>query len=616
MSEISPTGILSPPSRDRLEPREVKLLSPEIIHRIAAGEIVDRPASVVKELIENSLDAGARHLRVTLIDGGLKQIRVEDDGWGLSRADLEVCLQRHATSKIRELNDLEAIFTLGFRGEALSAVASVSRLSIETFRVHDGSWKLEVLGGAKQEIRPSSRTRGTLILVEDLFFNIPARRKFLKKPATESRECLDVLESLAIAHPEVSFEWYLVDAKGEVKNQAVLQPEDFVSRFVRLCKAEAEAIHIEQSAESLGVRKFQIVALKAPAASPHQKAIRLSVNGRFIVDKRLPYAARDAYAGLIEVGSYPFVHVSIEVDPSIVDVNIHPQKKEIRWPTGFSLAGMVYNALRPHFEVRRETITMTPTAELFTEPAVWSLSPASALAESNSETHASSSLSEPVYSKIATPSRPTPSSSHFASPSQTRPPFDFRALKVVGEVGAAWIVCEAPQGLVIIDQHAAHERVSFETILKTKNLLRTKPLLVPMQLKLPQGVELNDELVSALSSLGFEVGDREILSDDEIELVAVPDTDRKVDWTSYLDRLFHDLAHGDGARDFATQLKVKLASSLACHGSVRRGQRLGNDEIRQLLSDLSAVEWGGFCPHGRPLWFLMPHQHIEELFHR
>jgi DNA mismatch repair protein MutL len=613
-------------------PRPVRLLPPEIIHRIAAGEVVDRPASALKEVLENSLDAGARRLRVTITDGGLRSIEVEDDGCGLSRADLEVCLQRHATSKISALEDLDAILSLGFRGEALSAISSVSQLSIETFREGEPhAWKLQVSGGLQQEIRPAQRRRGTLVKIEDLFFNVPARRKFLKKAGSEAQECVDTLEALALAHPEVAFEWYVVDAKGEVREQTALSPSpSLAQRFAELCPAKGELLHILSEPRAEGVAKVEIALIKPPASGRGQKAIRLSVNGRAVQDKRLPYALRDAFTGLIEVGHFPHAYIRLEVDPAVIDVNIHPQKKEIRWPSGFSLAGIVYSLVRPHFTVSSAS-PLPPVFQQdfrfngdqipeFTSPTLAATMDLPAPAQGGMQMHPTYTGPSEISSFVPTVLSSSPAPQTFSLPQASqspRPPFRFASLRVVGEVGAAWIVCESDKGLVLIDQHAAHERINFERILKKTDLIRSKPLLLPLRLKLPHSLDDSEaELLSCLESLGFEFADRELSKPGEIEFIAVPEADRKVSWEDLLQDAFDEISKGEKGSELRAKLETRIAASLACHGSVRRGQRLAADQIIQLLKDMDSVEWGGLCPHGRPLWFELAHDSIEALFHR
>ncbi len=592
----------------------IHLLAPEIIHRIAAGEVVDRPASVIKELVENSIDAGATRIRVTLVEGGIRLMEVEDNGCGMSKADLEVCVQRHATSKISKIDDLDYILSLGFRGEALSAVSSVSQLSIETAQ-GGKSWIFQTSGNVRSEIKPTSRSVGTIIRVQDLFFNAPARRKFLKKPGQEAHECVEVLRFIALSHPQIAFSWHVVDESGEVVEMLDLPQSTDVERFRRLNNVETNIIEIREESVDSVIQKLVILAAAPPTASRNQKAIRLVVNGRSVFDKQLPFSIREAYLGLIEVGHYPTVLVQLEVNPSQIDVNIHPQKKEIRWPTGFSLAGLVYRKLRPKFEIKSSPAVISAPADSIgffqgAESAV---------------VHESKPFTPFVPRQVSHMPAPTPiwqrpvlKTQMVNDYQETQPAFDFRQLKVVGEVGASWIVAESPQGLVLIDQHAAHERVQFERFLSSENLIRSKPLLVPIELEIPllaHGTEV--ELAKTLERLGFEI-DKDALPAKKniLTLIAVPEADRNINWKELLTEIFDEVELQVDSSAILSKVRTKLAASLACHWSVRRGQRLTLDEIRELLSSLATVNWGGFCPHGRPLWQLLSHSQIEMMFHR
>lgn len=615
---------------------EVKLLSNDVIHRIAAGEVVDRPASILKELIENSLDAGADKIKVTVVDGGLKAIEVEDNGWGLTRNDLTACVQRHATSKISSLDDLDAIYSLGFRGEALSAAASVSRLVIDTFSKEDGAWTLTVLAGQKDPLKPGTRRLGTKVSVEDLFFNVPARRKFLKRPGSEADECHEVFLSLALARPEISFEIYLVSESGELKKSSCFESQSLADRFHSVYGVRADIVSVDKNGDELsdqGLKSIQIAAYRAPASSPRQKGIRLSINGRAVVDKRLPYSLREAYAGLIEVGDYPYVQVNVTVDPSVIDVNIHPQKKEVRWPAGFSLASQVYNVLRPQFEVKVRPIVQMPINESLFAPMS---SPA--ISESRADEFIASEPSvghEAIETRQQTPvelrrlAEPRPSSASVRKnvvsptyrPSDDRdavPYFKFRELRVIGEAGAAWLLCESEKGLVLIDQHAAHERVNFEKILLRDELIRSKPALFPVILKLPLHVQGQEDILrEALEACAFEMADKDLTHSGTLEILAVPESDRKIVWADLIDEIFDEMKDDSlSSEALVMRLKIRVAASLACHYSIRRGQRITNDSIRELLQQMDEVQWGSFCPHGRPLWIELRHEEIENFFHR
>lgn len=630
----------------------VRLLPTEIIHRIAAGEVVDKPASILKEFVENSVDAGATSLRITVVDGGLKSIVVEDDGHGLTREDLENCAQRHATSKIQSIDDLEAIPHLGFRGEALAAAASVAKLTIETAHAESGGWTLRVVGGVREPVVPSARRKGTKVSLEDLFFNVPARRKFLRKPGLEANDVVDALEGLALAHPGVRMQWVLTDSKGEIREQRSFEPGTRVERLETLYadRTWTGVVTRRIDAPAEGVRFIEVSMGLPPAQSAQAKSVRLDVNGRPIQDKRLPYVAREAFSGLIEIGRFPWAHIAVSVDPSIVDVNVHPQKKELRWSAGFQLSSHVFGLIRGLLaegrpakanEVVAEALEFNLTAaprgaeNLFTPTSESSTSADRRSFETSIESSgarvAMSSLATSSFSEsgatIVTPTMPPAIAETAYVPRSTAvrgslqpgvtPKFRFSDLRVVGEVGAAWIVCEHRDGMLVIDQHAAHERVQFERELKKLSLLRTKPLFIPIPVKVP--ASLRDDIPAfrqALEAAGFELTDAEVSGANEVEIIAVPEADRALDWNDLVHDVVRRAESGLPIEGLIESLKVKVAASLACHGSVRRGQRLSNDEVRALLTALDEIEWGGLCPHGRPVWFLLRHDDIEARFHR
>jgi DNA mismatch repair protein MutL len=605
-------------------PRKIRLLAQEVIHRIAAGEVVDRPASVLKELLDNSIDAGADKTRVLISDGGLRLLEVEDNGCGMSREDLELCLLRHATSKISSLEELDAISSLGFRGEALAAISSVSKLKMESAQANEESWLLETLGGTQPKIIPASARRGTRTQVSDLFFNVPARKKFLKALGSELNECLEVLNAVALAHPEISFEWHALDHEsGEVKKAGLWPAGTLIERFRQVHGHDGEILYVDHTPSAPEIIRAQIAVYRPPVSSPFQKSIHLSVNGRPVMDKRLPYALRESLSGLIEMGRYPILQANLDVDVHSVDVNIHPQKKEIRWPANFSLASFLYSILRPQFEVR----TPMPTAPahqsgLFTSPgfsAIPATAPFAPISTDKTELSHSPELrppsSESPSDRIGTFETDAPRifspAPKLRAPLESRPAFRFSELRIIGEASASWLLCESVNGLIVIDQHAAHERVNYEKILCRPQLLRSKPLLIPVPV--PKDLEwegLQADFQRALEDLSFE------FSDDGAQIIAVPEADRKMAWGELFHDILDELRSGSLHVNRAQEFKQKIAASLSCHGSVRRGQRLTHDEIRALLKSMDEVQWGGLCPHGRPVWLELNNRFLEESFHR
>ena len=594
---------------------KVHLLNSEIVGRIAAGEVVDRPASILKELIDNSIDAGSTKVKILLIDAGMKRIEVEDDGSGMGPDDLKLCTLRHATSKISKIQDLDDIQSLGFRGEALAAAASVSKLRIESIRAgFDEAWAWDAFGSTKGELNPTSRSKGTKVRIEDIFFNVPARKKFLKSMTSEYHECLHVLQNMALAHPGIEFSWNFLAESGELKESFECGKQNLEERFKSLFPQEGELISVHAEKLDEGVSVVDMSFYKAPVASRFKKDIHLIVNGRPVEDARLPFALREAYTGLIESSRYPIGVVRLSVDPSIIDVNIHPQKKEVRWPKGFSVASLAYSLIRPHLEVKSK-ILESPVAEIqelplsFSKPLETYVSPGAAPTENI----------QPLTSTIPTGALP------MMIPTGRKediPGFAFSELRVVGEVGAAWIVCESPSGMILLDQHAAHERINFEKILRSKNIIRSKALLLPVEFKMPPFAHEDAlGLLKTFEELGFELAEESVESlkekkSDVIEFIAVPEADRKIDWNDLLKGLFEEVRNEGQPDLWRDKIRYRIAASLACHGSIRRGQRIGNDQIKALLKDMDAIQWGGLCPHGRPVWLSFTHDWIETAFHR
>jgi DNA mismatch repair protein MutL len=387
---------------------------------------------------------------------------------------------------------------------------------------------------------------------------------------------------------------------GEVKKSADWPRAELALRFQQVYGHEGDILYLDHAPSAPEITRAEIAVYRPPVASAYQKTIRLSVNGRPVSDKRLPYALREAMAGLIEIGRYPILQANLTVDVHAVDVNIHPQKKEIRWPANFSLASFLYSILRPQFEVRPESKPALPVENLqqrffdVPTPSTENLVPGN-----------STSPTETI------PLPPTAPRAALGSPTESRPDFSFSELRVIGEASASWIVCESPRGLIIVDQHAAHERINFERILTSRELIRAKPLLIPFAIPADlkwEGIE--SEFRRILEEFSFE------FSDDGHQIIAIPEADRKIDWAEFLKEVLEDLRSDVGRVKRVEYLKMQLAASLSCHGSVRRGQRLSLEAAQALLKSMDEVQWGGLCPHGRPVWFEITNTAIEESFHR
>lgn len=614
-------------------PAPVQVLSQEVIHRIAAGEVVDRPASVLKELIENSVDAGSTDVKVTIIEGGLKAIIVEDNGIGMNDKDLSLCLQRHATSKIRRVEDLDQLFSLGFRGEALAAISSVSEIEIHTYREGAGAWALKSRGGLQTYLGPGSQTRGTRVEVKDLFYNVPARKKFIKSTSAEARACIDVLEHLALCFPNVAFSWYsLKESTGDLLEDISLPSQTLADRVQSVVGLQEKPTMVSVS-DGLpeGVLSLDLVFWGPPNFFATQKHITLCVNGRAVFDKRLGYSLREAYHGVISVGAFPAVHVNLEVNPDIIDANIHPQKKELRWPKGFSLAGLVFRQIRPYFDAQKQSrfedrpaLFATDIQAKIFDNVSYEMSP-SPSQRSYSASSPSPSFQAPVRESFNSETldfltNSDVSDSHAAPVASIQKPSGyFSSMRVIGEAGARWILLESEKGLVVVDQHAAHERVNFERILSRENLIRSVPLLTPLTYKLPpflQSKEMRESLMNALEEFGFEFNRDEIVSVSELEIIAVPQADRNLKWSRWLEEIIEAAERDQEILGLLDKIRTHVAASLACHSSVRFGQRLEPEQIRSLLESMDAVQWGRYCPHGRSVHFELSHEELGKRFDR
>ena len=582
---------------------QIRLLDQSVIHRIAAGEVVENPASVIKELVENSLDAGATHINVKLISAGFELIEVQDNGFGMSREDLEVCCQRHATSKISSLDDLDQISSLGFRGEALAALSAISQLEILS-REKDSpdTWLLKRIGSEYSTV-PATRNVGTTLRVHQLFFNTPARLKFMKSQNSEASKCIRVFLEMALAHPDRSMSLYLMSSSGEVNEEYVFVASDRATRVPEILKKNKDDFFQTQAnVFPSGLKKLELIFLKAPHYARNSRDIYFVVNGRCIEDKRLPYVLREAFGSLIEVGHYPRGVVYLDVDLSVVDINVHPQKKEVRWSQDFPLYSLIYEAIKRALHPNSSTIEKekNDSSNLSLFSSFTSHRPELNPPISAQNLTIQNDLSFP--SVVSSSELQKESSSSF-----------FSSLRVVGEVGAAWLLCESPEGLIVIDQHAAHERVRFHEFMQ-KDLFPSTALLLPLKVKIPLAARGNEEkILQAFESFGFE---GLCNTQNELEFFSEPKTERKVDWKHVFDQVFERSQESENLEALLHQLKIWIASSLACHGSVRRGQRLTNDEIKALLVQLDQVDWKEFCPHGRPTWISLSHVKLEEEFHR
>jgi DNA mismatch repair protein MutL len=600
----------------------VHRLSEDMINRIAAGEVVERPASVVKELVENAIDAGAKRIEVVTAGGGTALIRVIDDGAGMVRGDLELAIERHSTSKLAE--DLLDIRTLGFRGEALASIGSVARLAIASRHPSEPhGWEITVEGGAVSSPRPAGLSGGTRVEVRDLFFAVPARLKFLKGERAEASAVADIVRRLAMAHPEIRF-----SLSGSDRSGTDFAAGDREARIADLLGADFAANAIPIEAEREGVRLWGLAGLPTFHRANSLQQF-LFVNGRPVRDKLLVGALRAGYMDVMSRDRFPVAALFLELDPHEVDVNVHPAKSDVRFRDPGLVRGLIVGALRQAIHASGHRATTTgggATVTAFRPGGV----PAAGASTFSSSMAARPSPMAASWRTMAAPV----AAAGFAEARQAafdavdRPSADARADdmpegdRIRRPLGAAkaqvhenYIVAQTADGLVIIDQHAAHERLVYE---KMKAALSRSGIATQMLL-IPQVVDLPEEDVARLLARAAELAELGLV----IEgfgpgAVAVRETPAllgEIDASALLADLADDFAEWGET----TRLRERLdhvAATMACHGSVRSGRRLRPEEMDALLREMEATPGSGQCNHGRPTYVELKLSDIERLFGR
>ena len=602
------------------EPR-IRLLPDTLANQIAAGEVVERPASVVKELVENALDAGARRIDIDLEEGGARLVRVRDDGGGIAPEELALAVQRHATSKIATLDDLEAVATLGFRGEALPSIASVSRFRILSRRAIDAhGHALEVEGGRDNTPVPAAQAEGTTVEVRDLFFNVPARKKFMRAERTELGHIEEWLRSLALARPDVELR---VSHNGKATRR-YRGGEDALIADDRLLQALGEeftrnAIAVDHEAAGLALRGW----IAQPAYNrPSADQQYLYVNGRAVRDRSIAHAVKMAYADVLYHGRQPAYVLFLELDPRRVDVNVHPAKHEVRFRDARLVHDFVYRTLKEALAETRAGMAAAPSQALSDGASPPQTSPTAGMVFDRyprPQTPLGLAVADApaayaaLYGGADDASSPLPPAfTAQAMPEEGEiPPLGY----AIAQLHGIHILAENADGLVVVDMHAAHERINYEKLKSAFDGegLRLQPLLVPM----PVAVSLREaELVEregeALSQLGFEVvrsGEQSVL------LRAVPALLAQGDPQALLRDVLADFVeHGHSPR--VAEARDALLSTMACHGSVRAHRRLSVPEMNALLREMEATERSAQCNHGRPTWTRFSLAEIDRWFLR
>ena len=629
----TPPSTLQPPRRPILE------LPDELISQIAAGEVVERPASVVRELVDNALDAGATQVTLRLQAGGVRLISVEDNGSGILRSELPNALKRHATSKIASLSDLESVGTMGFRGEALAAICSIAEVSLLTRVNTDDEPHGWLLDGRSGELQAAARAPGTTVEVRELFFATPARRKFLKTDATELAHCIEAVRRHALARPDVGFaiwhdgklvaQWRAVAHGGmEALRQRLsdVLGEDFVAQAVALnWPLDAQS---DDGPQRLRVWGFAGVPDAARSRADWQFAY---VNGRYVRDKTITHAARSAYEDVLHGHRQPVYALFVSLDPARVDVNVHPTKIEVRFRDGREVHQGVRHAVEAALAVPRSAAVPEPEntvpAPAWTPPArqdgfafrprepevghrvsdvgaLWGYgsggaSTGSARTEADSEPAQITVRAEPVE----------------ALANQPLPPGDWPLGRAIAQLQGVYILAENTQGLVVVDMHAAHERIVYERLKQQLDdqQVASQPLLIPATFSAtPDEVATAEDCTEVLKTLGLEITP---LSPKTLAVRAVPTTLAQGDPVELARSVLAELGLHE-ASTVVQRARNELLATMACHGAVRANRRLTLDEMNALLRQMEVTERSDQCNHGRPTWRQVGMKELDALFLR
>lgn len=582
----------------------IHLLPDLLISQIAAGEVVDRPASALKELLENSLDSGASDVTVQLADGGIRQIRVADNGAGIGKDDLPLALARHATSKIASLEDLERVASLGFRGEALASIAAVSHLSLLS-RTNDSphAWKLDASGGSLSVPEPAAAASGTTVEVRDLYFNTPARRKFLRSPATEFAHSEETFRRIALSRPEVRF-----TLAHNGRAQSHLHPASAEERIhAVLGEAFREAaIPVQVEAGSFRLRGLVAQPTYSRGARDAQYFF---VNGRYVRDKLLAHAVRQAYHDVLHHERHPAYVLFLDLDPALVDANVHPTKIEVRFRDSRGIHQFVFHALE---KALAGTRAGTPPAQESGTSMAFPRGDATAFRQSGMDLRAA----EPAafYATLFGAGQATleaPARAPAALPQDAPHPLGFALAQLAG----IYILAHNDKGLVVVDMHAAHERIVYEQLKSAldDDRIPTQQLLIPATMAASAlDVATVEDNAQTLSRFGFELA---VIAPNAIAVRAVPMTLAQADAVELARDVLREVAQFGGSRVLAER-QNEMLSTMACHAAVRANRSLTLAEMNALLRDMETTERSGQCNHGRPTWFQVTIAELDKMFMR
>lgn len=609
----------------------IKVLPDQLISQIAAGEVVERPASALKELLENSLDAQSTEIKVSLVEGGIKQLRVTDNGNGINESDLNLSLTRHATSKIQSLDDLESVASLGFRGEALASIASISRTQIVSrAQTAKHAWTIHSNGSEVSALEPSALDIGTIVEVRDLYFNTPARRKFLKKEATEFGHCEDAYTRIALSRPDVAF---TLEHNGRmISRYPVSEP---IKRFKDVLGAEFIAETVTVDDEAAGLR-FWGVAAKPTFNRGRRDTQYVYVNGRFVRDKLIAHAIRQAYQDVLHHDRHPAFVLFLALSPQLVDVNVHPAKTEVRFRDGQAIHRFIFHALNKVLAAPTGESNAVTAGQASHNPFVSTSTLSQAFSapqypkyqsQMNLAVNQTPDFYQKLYAEAATPlthantfstrqnNQINTQREHFDTVATEDYPLGF----ALGQIHGVYILAQNTQGLVVVDMHAAHERIMYERLKQALDdrVVPMQPLLLPVSFNADRSevAIVNDVLTSGedtLTQLGFDIA---VLSPTTLVVRAVPTLLQNADAVSLARDVLRELAEY-GASRVLTDQRNTLLGTMACHAAVRANRSLTTPEMNALLRDMESTERSGQCNHGRPTWFQVSMSDLDKMFMR
>ncbi|HJV76524.1 MAG TPA: DNA mismatch repair endonuclease MutL [Noviherbaspirillum sp.] len=597
--------------------RPINALSDQLISQIAAGEVVDRPSAVVKELLENALDAGSTHITVRIEEGGVKRIAITDNGRGIPPEQLPLALARHATSKIASLTDLENVGTLGFRGEALASIASVAQLTL-TSRTADAAHAWEISGNQNSPVVPSSGAPGTTVDVRDLYFNTPARRKFLKSEQTEFGHCAEVVRRIALSRPDVAFS---LSHNGKTIDHWNASAVDKRSAHILGTEFAGARLPLDENAGPLRLHGF----VGLPTASKGRAdAQYFYVNGRFVRDKLLTHAVRSAYQDVLHGDRYPSYVLGLDLDPALVDVNVHPSKIEVRFRDSRAVHQFVFHAVsRALAQTAATSSEAEPAAPVLTTPR-----PLPWIREQQQTTFAAQFASGLgvaqttadygalfASSSVAIESGEATTPQTMAAFAQSLPQDEFPFGFALAQLHGIYILAQNKKGLVLVDMHAAHERILYEQLKNAldDNSLQIQPLLIPITFY-ADAVEVGtvEESQPALQALGFDIT---ALSPTTLAVRAIPALLKNADAQALARDVLRDVREFGGSR-VLLERRNELLATLACHTAVRANRTLTLPEMNALLRQMEATERADQCNHGRPTWVQLALSDLDKLFLR